>query len=144
MRTVENVERDRWQHFAREGRFLRQHVAVHPKHSITRPVAGRLATTTNGGDWTKVTRWNADRGRPTMRTPIIIIFDGGRGASIDPNDGDSTCEDGASLGQNQQRPRGHDGAPWMSHSDGNNSRRAQDTNSRQPTADAMTISDSRR
>src|SRR6266699_2371008 len=97
-------------HFAKEGQISYGNtIAVHPRHSSHVLCGGvDLHLTTNGGKtWTKVTRWDADRGKPNYAHADhhhLLMPVAAPGRVYDPNDGGlDVSEDGGVTWSNRSK-----------------------------------------
>ena len=97
-------------HFAKEGQISYGNtIAVHPKHSNHVLCGGvDLHLTTNGGKtWIKVTRWDADRGKPNYAHADhhhLLMPVAAPGRVYDPNDGGlDVSEDGGVTWSNRSK-----------------------------------------
>jgi photosystem II stability/assembly factor-like uncharacterized protein len=97
-------------HFAKEGQISYGNtIAVHPKNSNHVLCGGvDLHLTTNGGKtWTKVTRWDADRGKPNYAHADhhhLLMPVAASGRVYDPNDGGlDVSEDGGVTWSNRSK-----------------------------------------
>jgi photosystem II stability/assembly factor-like uncharacterized protein len=97
-------------HFAKEGQISYGNtIAVHPKHSNHVLCGGvDLHLTTNGGKtWKKVTRWDADRGKPNYAHADhhhLLMPVAAPGRVYDPNDGGlDVSEDGGVTWSNRSK-----------------------------------------
>lgn len=97
-------------HFAKEGQISYGNtIAVHPKNSNHVLCGGvDLHLTTNGGKtWTKVTRWDAERGKSNYAHADhhhLLMPDAAPGRVYDPNDGGlDVSEDGGLTWSNRSK-----------------------------------------